>query len=247
MSLQDFQTALGGSILFSNRSTLPGYVGYATPCRAQLGALVDTPGFRFTVDVQRSWCAGRAAKGARLTLSILDVDTRRRLLDTWVAAGGGTASLFSAEADAFLEFIASHLPNPSHALTVCRLEQAILRAGEGARQSGAVSLTLSPGTLVRTGRYAALVRFHADPDQLLAALRGGIALPPVSPTSMCVLFAPGLEGISRVATVDDVALWERLHEQPPPSTVMMLLHEGYSVEAIEDFVAIGAIESVPSP
>lgn len=246
MSLQDFQTALGGSILFSTRSMLPGHVGNPAPDHAQLGALVDTPGFRFTMDVQRSWCAGRAAKGARLTLSILDVDTRQRLLDTWVAAGGGTASLFSAEADAFLEFIASHLPNPSHALTVCRLEQAILRAGEGAAPAAA-DLTLPREAVVRAGRYAALVRFYAEPDQLLAALRGGIALPPVSSTCMCVLFAPGLEGISRVATADDVALWERVHVQPPFSTVMTLLHEGYSVEAIEEFVAIGAIESVPPP
>jgi hypothetical protein len=180
MSLRDFQSALGASI---RRPAVRESEG------AALDAIVDSAGFRFTLDVQRSWCRGRAAKSARLTLSILDADLRERLLDTWVASGGGAASVLTAEADAFLDFIASHLPDPSHALTICRLEQATLRASAGT---------------------SAIVHFHADPDQLFAAIGTGAALPPVTAEPVVsILFAPGLDGLSRVATVDEVALWNR--------------------------------------
>jgi hypothetical protein len=176
MSLRDFQGTLGASI---RSGTAPGTVP-------------DDAGFRFTLQVQRSWCRGRAANSARLTLSILDADLRERLLDTWVASGGGAASVLTAEADAFLDFIASHLPDPSHALTICRLEQATLRASAGTATS--------------------IVHFHADPDQLFAAVAAGpgAALPPVTAEPVVsILFAPGLDGLSRVATAEEVARWNR--------------------------------------
>lgn len=193
MSLRDFQSALGASI---RRPAVrePEGLEVRQPEGAALDALdpiMDSAGFRFTIEVQRSWCRGRAAKSTRLTLSILDADLRKRLLDTWVASGGGAASVLTAEADAFLDFIASHLPDPSHALTICRLEQATLRASEGT---------------------ASIVHFHADPDQLLAAIAAGrgAALPPVTAEPVVsILFAPGLDGLSRVATVEEVALWNR--------------------------------------
>ena len=242
MPLSDFQAALGAKI------------------RGGGTAATDDAGLRFTMHVQRSWCRGRAAKGARLTLSILDVDVRQRLLDTWVAAGGGTASVLTAEADAFLDFIASHLPAPSHALTICRLEQATLRASEGTatfspRAAAAVSAVAAQSSRrdgrsvrVEIGRYAALVDFHADPDRLLAELAAigsvSTALPPVTAEPVVsILFAPGLDDLSRVATADEIALWNRLRTQAPlPSPVNALLDEGHALETIDALAAVGAIE-----
>lgn len=60
MALADFQSSLGRLIRVSDgRDPLP--VGaLTTQERASLLALTQSPGFQFTVKVQRSWCAGRA-------------------------------------------------------------------------------------------------------------------------------------------------------------------------------------------
>jgi hypothetical protein len=71
---------------------------------AELGALVTSPGFCFTRRIQRSWCIARTASATQLTLSLLPVEQRRRLIDDWVNVGGGRddlrTSLFIAPAAA---------------------------------------------------------------------------------------------------------------------------------------------------
>jgi hypothetical protein len=62
--------------------------------RAKLGELHDlvhSSGFRFPRRGQRSWCEGRTAEAAQLTLSILPAEQSRQLVNDWVDAGGGTA------------------------------------------------------------------------------------------------------------------------------------------------------------
>jgi hypothetical protein len=224
MPLKDFQVMLGASIRHGTG----------------LDAVVESAGFRFTVKVQRSWCRGRAAKGARLTLSILDVDLRQRLLDTWVASGGGTASVLTAEADAFLDFIAGHLPDPSHTLTICRLEQATLRASEGTATFAAVALPWRGGIL-RAARHAAIVHFHAEPDRLFEAINTAAPLPPVAAEPVVsILFAPGLDSLSRIATADEIGLWNRL-----PSTLAALLDAGHALDTMESLAAAGALDASP--
>jgi len=243
MALGDFQTALGRLVRVpAGAGPLYG-LALSTSERARLATLVESAGFRFTVDVQRSWCAGRAAKAARLTLSILPPEARQRLLNEWVSAGGGTASFFAAEAEAFWDFIAQHLPDPSHALTLCRVEQATLRASEGAYHFVVPHLSQldTPGGVLRTGRYATLVRFHAEPHLLLAALLGEQPLPPLSPDAIPMLFGPGLEGLFRLATGEEVALWERL---VVPVALTVLLREGHRRETIEALVLAGGAEYV---
>jgi hypothetical protein len=164
----------------------------------------------------------------------------RQILEEWVNSGGGTASFFATEADAFLDFIAAHLPDPSHALTICRLEQATLRAGEAARRFAAPELSglAVPGRMLRVGRHAALVRFHGEPHLILAVLEGH-PLPPVSSAVVSWLFAPGLDRLSREATAEEITLWERLVE---PVELMALIREGHRREAIESLILVGGAE-----
>jgi hypothetical protein len=88
--------------------------------RARLESLTRNPGYRFIVEVRRSWCVGRATSAGLLTLSIPAPDLRLCLLDQWTNSGGGTSSFFADGAGALLDFIGTHLPGPSHDLTVCR-------------------------------------------------------------------------------------------------------------------------------
>jgi|ERR1700686_5145414 len=118
MALIDFQTALGRLVrVRDGKDPLRG-LNLDTGERSYIEALTESAGFRFSVSIQRSWCIGRAAKSAHLTLSILSDDEGRRLLDAWINSGAGTQSFSDAEADSFLDFIIGHLINPSHELTV---------------------------------------------------------------------------------------------------------------------------------
>jgi hypothetical protein len=236
VALLDFQTALGRLVRKPAGEDPRRGLALAAGEDASLVALAETPGFRFTQDVLRSWCVGRAAKGARLTLSLLPVTERQRLLDEWVSIGGGTGSFFAAEADAFLDFIAEQLPDPSHIGTLCRVEQATLRASEGV---GHFAWHEAPGGVLRVGRYSALVRFHAEPHVLLAALRGEAPLPPLSPDAIPMLFGAGLEGLCRVATEEEAALWNRL---TTPTSWIVLQREGHSPETIRELLRAGAAE-----
>ena len=56
----------------------------------------------------------------------------RQLVDDWVTRGGGVALDPFSEAEDFFDFAAARLEDPSHALTICRMEQAALRAGDAA-------------------------------------------------------------------------------------------------------------------
>jgi hypothetical protein len=240
LALLDFQTAVGRLVRIPvGEDPLHGLDLDARE-RVVLARLVESPGFSFTVQIQKSWCKGRAAKAAWLTLSFLATEERQRLLDKWVGAGGGTASFLATEADAFLDFIADHLPNPSHGLTVCQMEQGILRASEGVRHFVAPdpSRLDSPGCVMRLGRYAKMVRFYAEP-RLLFAAQEKLRLPPLSPVAIWMLFGPGLDGLFRVATDDEVALWERL---AAPTAVTVLLQEGYRREVIDALAVAGGAE-----
>jgi hypothetical protein len=212
----------------------------STSASSELACLADTPGFRFTVEVQRSWCAARCTKAAWLTLSILRPAQRDALISSWVNGGGGTASFVASESDAFLNFISEHLIDPSHELTICRMEQATLRASEGARKFVRLvselekldcELTASP--------YASVVQFHAEPQFVLSAVDSG-TFPPLLKEPIFVLFAPGLELLSRFATNEEVRLLSFLSQ---PRRFRQLLEGGYRTETIEELFAVGATSS----
>jgi hypothetical protein len=182
-------------------------------------------GFRFTMQVRHSWRRGRAMLAARTVLSALGDDERQNLLDEYVDHGGGLEMFLAAEAECFLAFLEPRLPEPSHALTLCHMQQALYQAREGASTFAPSQHRVGAG-LVRRGRYGALIRFHADPGALLTALNGG-ALPPVGPPDHAVLFGPGLPNLFRPATDAEAQLWERLPlTNASPALIVPLLTEG---------------------
>jgi hypothetical protein len=249
MALQDFQTALGlllaTPIQNGSENGNPGLLqrlDLSPEERASLSRLLPSPGFQFTAAIQRSWCERRAASAAAFTLSILPVGQRRQIVEEWVGIGGGASSFFASEADSFLEFIARRLPDPSHELTVARFEQAVQRASDAVaafRLPDSVVCN-APDIKLRRSKSAALVYFFAEPQSIFAAMNEARPLPPLSNRSYPVLFAPGLPGLFRSATVDEAALWEKL---AAPAAIQELLEDGHTRETVQGFVTIGAIEN----
>jgi len=246
MALRDFQNAIGTMVRASDgrdrlkeREVTPAESSY-------LCSLQENAAFRFTIKVQRSWCAGRAAKAAFLTLSMLPDETRRQLLNDWTSLGGGTQSFVAAESAAFLEFISRHLENPSHEFTVCMLEMAALRANEGAQHFARprpINLD-SQHCLLQRGNYAGLVRFHAQPQQLLDALMKKEPLPPMSSNATALLFGPGLDRLYRTASRNEVIVYEKL-TTPTPAT--LLVGEGFNRESLQDLLEGGIVEYTRQP
>ncbi len=192
--------------------------------RATLEAFKASAGYRFTAAVQRSWCVGRLDRAASFTLSVVPADLRARLLHAWVDAGGGTSSFFASESEAFLSFIAKNLPDPSHELTACRLERATLRANEHAQSFTPPDLSrLAPACRIARGSFADLVVFHGEPRDIIESLLKHRHLP-ISRTGTALLFAPGIEGLQRIATPAQQSVWERL---ATPLPLGVLLEEGY--------------------
>lgn len=248
MSLLAFQTGLGRMVRAPASADSDGRpadplegLTLADDERAQLRALADSRGFRLTRGIQRSWCEGRAVKAASATLSMLPPAERRRLVKKWVDAGGSTGSFFASEAVAFLDFIAQQLPDPSHPLTVCQMEQAVHRVSEEAITFSPPDLCAinTPDALLRVGKGASVVYFFAEPARILDALDGGQPLPPLSEKPLSVLFAPGLPGLFRLASEDEDVLWSR-HRGGVAGH--LLSQDRRTWLAIEAFVTIGAAE-----
>ena len=71
-----------------------------------------------------------------------------------------------------------------------------------------------------------MVRFHADPEALIAALAGG-SPPPLERSGPVILIAPGLPRFWRVASQAEAALWYRLPASDAPlSLCRRLFTEG---------------------
>ena len=145
------------------------------------------------MQIRHSWRKGRAMLAARTVLSALSPAERERLLDEFVDRGGGLEMFLEREAEHFLAFLEARLPRPSRALTLCHMQQAVHRARLGASTFAPPEPRVPTGP-IRRGRYAAMIRFHADEPMM--ALNGAEA-PPVDPAEHPVLFGPGLPNLFR--------------------------------------------------
>src|SRR5215469_11044447 len=250
MALLAHQTALGRQlragdpgVMLVSGTGLDLEAGLDTQHRARLSELIASPDFAFTQFVRQSWCVGRTKALARLTLSVLPAATGRQLVHDWVARGGGAVLDPFSEAENFFDFAAARLEDPSHALTICRMEQAALRAGDATLTFTAPDRQLVDefGTVVCRGKGAGLVRFFARPDHLLACVSAEKPLPALSEDSLPILFAPGIVDLCRPATQEETSCWGRLQT---PASVAVLIEEGYPRSLIESLLDIGAIDII---
>jgi hypothetical protein len=207
-----------------------------------LVCLAESRGFWFTVGVQRSWCELRARNAARVVLGILPAAERRSLVEAWVVRGGGTASFHATEADRFLDFIAAHLPDPSHALTVCRVEQAIHRATQAAAAfAPEPPLDAQADPAVARGGGAALVSVPARRGPLDRFLTGDGREAGAEPgPEMRVLFAPGLAGLCREASPGEARIWDAC---AAPIAVSALEADGHARPCVAGLLAAGVLEA----
>ncbi len=217
--LTEFQRAWGLAV---RAGMPPGRIsrGCALAERTFLEGLEHSDGFKVTVLVQRSWCEHRTRTAARLILAALPEDQGRALVTEWVARGGGTSSFSASEADELLEFIAQRLPDPSPALTLCRIEQAVHRAS-------LASATFAPSDAVA-----------ATCDPLLVRARGAALVHLEGPLS--VLFAPGLADLHREARGDEIELWLACAS---PVRLSAAVSAGHVREGVMRMIAIGALEA----
>lgn len=241
MPLVDFQTALG-RLVGAQQGTNPlDGLNLETRESQYLEALQKTPGFLFSRSIQRSWCIGRAAKSAHLTLSFLPENERQELLNEWIDSGAGTQSFYDAQAGAFLDFISRRLINPSHEFSVCQLEQATLRVGEGRNYftpPDAAALS-NPDCMLRRGRYAGLVEFYAEPHQVLESLQKHKPLPPLSSDVAAIFLGPGVEQFCHAPLADEVYLWDSLQT---PQSVDALLSKRHERDTLKKLLSYGIIE-----
>lgn len=250
MSLHAYQTALGRVIRgFATRrdaEIAQLRVALNEGEHAYLLRLLDGRGLPFTIEIQRSWCKGRARDAAYLTLSLLPEDRQQDLLSQWVERGGGTSSFFANEADAFLEFIAAQLDPRTHALSICRMEQAVHRAARGNAETTAPSLpdNLSSETVLALGRHCSLVEFYCDPDRLFAALTQRLPLPDSEEESTTLLFAPWIPGYFRRAEHTEIGLLARLRQL---TEIHELLKAGHALHAVINLIHDGAAVVIDVP
>ena len=241
MALLDFQRSLARLVCVSNSDDPSRPPLLTADERGYLSDLDENPAFRFTVKVQRSWCTGRAAKAAYLTLSILPRAQRDLLLEEWVNSGGGTHSFVGAESEAFLDFIASRLLGPSHELTICRMEQAALRSSEGSLHFMRPNLSQidRPDCFLRRGRYAGVAHFYAEPQRVLNALMKRESYPAISSDITTLIFGPGFDRLYARASGRELALYDRLRS---PVSTADLLREGFPRKALQRLLEGGALE-----
>jgi hypothetical protein len=242
MSLSGMQTALGRVVRARGVNAETSFEDLdLTPSeRACVARVLASPGFRLVTGIQRSWCEGRAIKGAKFTLALLPAEERDRLVREWVDRGGGTNSFFFAEADAFLGFLADRLDAFPHAFSFCQFERAVLRAAAASREFRPPDLVeIKPSSQIGASSSAALVRFFAEPALLLAAAYGKAELPSLASEAQTVLVAPRLTGIARQAQQAEESLW---HALGSPTIVAELERRGHARDTITQFLGIGAAE-----
>lgn len=225
MALDDYQRALAAAAREQDLSA------------AELALLenLSPPDIAPAGRVGSSRCMRRARRAARLTLAALPEGERAAVVRDWLAQGGGASSLFEAEVEAFLAFIADRIDTLSHAGSLCQFERALHRArsargaDDGLRPVGSL-------TMIRRAAEADLVAFHAPMDALLEALAGKRSWPAVGAVTHRLLIAPGIAGLVRDANRAEIALWEA-------AELPVAAHRHWPTA--RSMIACGALEIVP--
>lgn len=208
----------------------------ATP--PALGAVLASPGLRFTRAVRASWCAWRASRAAALTLGALPSAQRARLVTAWLARGGGNSAFASQEREAFLRFLHAATRGQPAVQAVCRFERALQRLADAAWSDDGAR---PRGSTLRRARQAALVMFPGRAHALLAAAAQAqpvrqVARARVEPREG-VWVAPGLAGGWRLASLQEIALWRAVGRGLCRSTAA----RRHGTECVEALLAAGVL------
>ena len=129
---------------------------------------------------------------APLTLSVLDPERRAALVAEYVRRYSRPSSFFLREAIPFLDLAIELASDVAHLRALAEFERAMLVLGE-ALASGAplaVDDELRPDDLVSAHPLAAIVRFEAPPERVLAAASRGTAMPQRTDSAHWLLIAP---------------------------------------------------------
>jgi hypothetical protein len=184
-----------------------------------------SPGFRFTLSVRRSWCKGRSIMAARAVLEALPDEESQRLVSEYLEQGGGSEVSLAIENERFLQFLLPRLPDPSMALSICRMNQALNLARRGAMNFSPPELRNPDAPVVR-GQYASLVWYRTGPHEAPMPPAGEKSLSAESPES-AVLFAPGLPNLFRLASQAEAGFWRALPAiDAPRGLIASLLRDG---------------------
>ncbi len=211
--------------------------------------LSGNPGFRFMVEVQRSWCELRTLNAARVTLGTLPPHERRTLVKGWVERGGGTESFFATEADVLLDYIAGQVPAGSTTAVICRIEQAVQRAQRAPAQTTDPA-SLSDDTALVRGEDATLLRV---PTSVAAAMNAGAGsaddvtaarLVPDAEGEIEVLLAPAISGVLREAEAGEVQIWATC---ATPVCVAALRTAGHERATLQVLVAERVLDVAQRP
>src|ERR1019366_2035610 len=207
-----------------------------------------------------AWSEDRTMIAVRGILTLVPQAERRRLIAEDANRFDGLTIFQPDEKEAFLAFLAARLPNPSHALTFCYMNQALIRAHSGAEAFVGPGDRTIRARIDRTLRdrieHEVWGRIEREAWQCIErAVRGrvekgqhatlvwfhadpdavfgaldGAAPPPVGEPAYPRLFAPGLRHLWRARTAEEAALWARL----PTDDI--------APESIERLLAEGAIK-----
>ena len=116
-------------------ATLPGgcdMTAALAACQPGLGRSLTGESTGPIEPVSQSWRQGRTMMSGPAILLLVPIVERQRLSNEYVDRGGCWPVSSSSENVTLLEFLASRLPDPSHALSLCRMEVALTRASLGA-------------------------------------------------------------------------------------------------------------------
>ena len=147
-----------------------------------LASLPNSRGFQVTCDIQRWWRETRLRETARLTLAALGADKATALITAYLCTHLCHSLFFLPETLDFLSFVLGTSDHP-HLSSVAQFERALLLAREEAARS--VEEGAQPVT-------ETIVTFAAPPEEVLAALLQGHALPEVRAESYPVVVAANL-------------------------------------------------------
>jgi len=181
--------------------------------RHWLARLTNTPGFKVTCDIQRWWREFRVQSAAPLTLSLLGPGRRQDVVVAFARRNPKPSSFFIREALPFLELAGELAADVPHLTEVAAFERAMLLLGQAVASGQSVRAgQLNLQADVETHPLAAVVRFKAPPDRILAATVRGLALPPVEDRAYCLLVAARLPNLARACSDDEARVFEALRQ-----------------------------------